>query len=130
MSEHEPTDKSPPEEVLPAEVLPDEETPVHLLPVELLPEEAPREDMTARQAYNVVSDTVSGVNVRMRDNLLQAAIIFFCLVLGVGIGFLSVRDRATGAVLGGFIGLLVGLFGSGIFLMIFRAIQHARGRHD
>jgi hypothetical protein len=84
--------------------------------------------MTARQAYNIVSDTVGGFNVRLKDNLLQAAAMFFCLVVGIGV--LSVSDRATGAVAGGFIGLLVGLFGSGIFLMIFRAIQHARGRHD
>jgi hypothetical protein len=33
-------------------------------------------------------------------------------------------------VTGGFIGLLVGLFGSGIFIMVFRAIGHARGKHD
>jgi hypothetical protein len=35
-----------------------------------------------------------------------------------------------GALLGGFIGLLVGLFGSGIVLMILRAVKHARGQHD
>jgi hypothetical protein len=125
MNEQEPADKLPVDEVLPAEVLADEDS-----PIELLPENEPREPMTSRQTYNVVSDTVTGANLRLNDNLLQAAAIFFCLVLGTGIGYLSVRDHATGAVLGGFIGLLIGLFGSGIFLMIFRAVQHTRGRHD
>ena len=49
---------------------------------------------------------------------------------GAGIGFLVVSERVTGAVFGGFIGLLVGLFGSGIFLMIYRAVNHALGKHD
>jgi len=26
--------------------------------------------------------------------------------------------------------LVVGLFGSGIFLMIYRAVQHGKGKHD
>jgi predicted RNA-binding Zn-ribbon protein involved in translation (DUF1610 family) len=87
-------------------------------------------DLTARQAYNVVSDLGAGINVRRRDNLIQLGVIVIATLLGIAIGAMVTRDRATGEVLGGFIGLLAGLFGSGIFLMIFRAIQHARGRHD
>jgi hypothetical protein len=92
--------------------------------------EAPPETMTARQTYNVVSDTVTGVNVRLRDNLIQAGVIFGCLVLGAVVGALVVEERGPGAVAGGLIGLVVGLFGSGIGLMIYRAVMHARGRHD
>ena len=86
--------------------------------------------MSDRETYNLVSDTVIGANVRFKDNLYQAICIFVALILGAGIGYLVMTDRILGAVLGGFIGLLVGLFGSGIFLMIFRAIKHARGRHQ
>ena len=90
----------------------------------------PRQPLTGRQAYNLVSDTVTGLNVRRKDNLYQGLAILAGLVLGSGIGFLVMTDGLLGALFGGFIGLLAGLFGSGIFLMIFRAIRHARGQHD
>jgi hypothetical protein len=83
---------------------------------------------TGRAAYNIVSDTVTGANVRFKDNAIQALVIFICLVMGVLIG--AVVADGEGAVAGGFIGLLVGLFGSGLFLMIYRALMHVRGRHD
>jgi hypothetical protein len=77
-----------------------------------------------------VSDTVTGANIRLKDNMLQAVIIGVCLLLGALIGALLVKDRLPGALAGAVIGLLVGLFGSGIYLMIFRAVMHIRGRHD
>ena len=89
-----------------------------------------RSEMTARETYNVVSDTVTGANVRIKDNVLQAIIIFVCLVLGAIIGAVFVEERIMGAVLGGLIGVIVGLLCSGIFLMIYRAVLHMRGRHD
>lgn len=96
-----------------------------------LPEhEDPAQGLSGRQTYNVVTDTVTGANVRLKDNLLQAAAIAVCLVLGVIVGALVVEERVPGALVGGFIGLLVGLFGSGVFLMIYRALSHLRGSHD
>ncbi len=86
--------------------------------------------MTGRQAYNVVSDTVAGPNMRLKDNLVQALVIAVCLLLGAAIGAVLVEDRLAGALVGAFLGLLVGLLGSGFFLMIFRAVMHIRGRHD
>ncbi len=83
-----------------------------------------------RRQYHLVTDLVIGPNVRWRDNLYQAIAILICLVLGVGLGALSVADRIPGALIGGLIGLMVGLFGSGIFLMMYRALAHARGRDD
>lgn len=84
-----------------------------------------------RDAYNIVSDTVTGINVRPRDNLIQALAIAVSLLLGVAIGALVIsRDRILGAVGGGFVGLLAGLFGSGLFLMIYRFVRHTQGRHD
>ena len=92
--------------------------------------EQPAEGLSGREAYNVVADTVTGVNIRRKDNLLQAAAIAACLVLGAVAGALAVEDRVPGALLGAFIGLLVGLFGSGVFIMVWRALRHLRGRHD
>ena len=83
-----------------------------------------------RQAYNVVTDVVTGPNVRLKDNCLQALCILICLPLGIVIGVLSADDRGFGGFVGGLFGVLVGLFGSGIFLMIYRAVRHARGKHD
>jgi hypothetical protein len=94
------------------------------------PEETPKPPLTGRQTFNMVSDTVAGPNMRLKDNLYQGLAILVCLPLGAGIGALAMVNAMTGALVGGFIGLLVGLFGSGIFLMIYRAVQHARGRHD
>lgn len=86
--------------------------------------------ISGRDVYNIVSDLGTGVNLRMKDNLYQLAAIGIGLVLGIAIGFFSMNDHATGAVLGGFIGLLAGLFGSGIFLMVYRFIRHTRGHHQ
>jgi len=98
------------------------------------PPQPPVGDPTGRQAYNIVTDTVTGVNVRGWDNYFQLIVGAICLPLGLGGGWLWAwlrgGDPLTGVLLGGFVGLLVALFGSGIFLMIYRAIQHARGRHD
>lgn len=83
-----------------------------------------------RAVYNAVSDTVTGANLRLSDNCMQAVCILVCIVLGAGIGAIFVAERIPGAIVGGLIGMLVGLFGSGIFLMIYRAVRHASGKHD
>jgi hypothetical protein len=85
---------------------------------------------TGRETYNVITDTVTGVNTRVSDNVFQAVAILVCLALGAGIGAAAFEERIPAALVGGFLGLLAGLFGSGIFLMIYRAIRHLRGRHD
>ncbi len=96
----------------------------------IAPDEAAKgEGLDGKEAYNVVSDTVTGANVRWKDNLFQALSILVCIVLGAGIGALLIEERIGGALVGGFAGMIIGLFGSGIFLMIFRAIMHVRGRH-
>jgi hypothetical protein len=93
------------------------------------PEGTPGKPLTGRQAYNLVSDTVAGPNIRLKDNLYQGLAILFCLILGGLIGYLAVTNQPMGALVGGG-GLLVGLFGSGLFLMVYRAVKHARGKHD
>ena len=82
-----------------------------------------------REAYNLVTDTIVGPNIRWKDNLFQAVAIFVCTLLGALIAFLIWRGPGE-AIAGAFCGLVFGLFTSGIFLMIYRAIRHLSGRHD
>jgi len=86
--------------------------------------------MVDKQQIAKIADAVTGVNVRISDNVIQAMAILVCLVLGAAVGALAYRQRLPAALAGGFLGVIVGLFGSGIGLMIFRAIRHVRGRHD
>ena len=95
---------------------------------------------TAREAYNIVSDTVVGVTVRKTDNLFQLKVILVCVLIGAALGatagalWSDTDDRLVGALGGGlglgFAGLILGLFGSGIYLMIYRAVRHMKGKHD
>lgn len=94
------------------------------------PEKRPAKPLTGQQKQNLVSDTVMGPNLRLKDNLFQGLAILVCLILGGLIGYLVVKEQPMGVLLGGGIGLLVGLFGSGIYLMIYRAVKHSRGEHD
>ena len=92
--------------------------------------EAPRRALTGQESYKLLTDTVSGPNVRLKDNLYQGLAILACVVLGAAVGFLAMANGLAGAAVGGGIGLVVGLFGSGLFLMIYRGVRHARGKHD
>ena len=88
--------------------------------------------MDAREQYNIVSDTIVGVNVRWRDNLIQAGVILGCALVGAAIGWGRLEDEAaySGALLGGLAGLVAGTVLSGAALMIFRFARHLRGKHD
>lgn len=82
---------------------------------------------SGREAYNVVSDTLGGVNLRRRDNLFQAAFIGVCLLIAVPLGGL----RGMGGALVGALGaLVVGVIVSGAIIGVYRAVRHMRGRHD
>lgn len=103
-------------------------------------EGTPSNSTTGREAYNIVSDTVVGMNVRKSDNLFQLKVILVCVLTGVPLGAIAgallsdSNDRLVGAVGGGlglgFAGVVLGLFGSGIYLMIYRAVRHLKGKHD
>ncbi len=87
-------------------------------------------EISARETYNMVTDLATGPNIRLRDNVFQAISILVCAVLGAMIGAVVVTEpRIAGALVGGFLGLVAGLFLSGVFLMVYRFIQHIRGRH-
>ena len=100
-------------------------------------EDQPQSVSSGRAAYNVVSDTVTGVNVRWSDNRFQAVFVLVSVVLAsLTGGILAAMNSGWnlpwygGALIGAFAGLVVGLFASGIFLMFFRAVRHIKGRHD
>ena len=77
------------------------------------------------------------MNVRTSDNLFQAIFILVSMfVFAVG-GAVTTALRGEweipwygGAMIGTFAGLVIGFFASGIYLMIYRAVRHARGKHD
>ena len=86
----------------------------------------PKIGLSSKETYNVVSDSVVGVNVRAKDNLIQGSIILVTVIIGLVIG----QMYGGFLLLGGLGGLIVGFLGSGIFLMIYRAVKHASGDHD
>src|SRR5688500_6276834 len=79
------------------------------------PPSAPDQPLSGQQTYNLVTDTVAGPNVRLSDNLLQAAAIGICLLLGAAIGaaVMAFTDAGgvtpthllVGAIFGGFAGM-------------------------
>lgn len=92
---------------------------------------------SGRAAYNIASDTVTGVNVRWSDNKFQAVFVFASVVLLASAGTIfAVRNPRWdlpwfgGAMLGTLAGLVIGIFSSGIFLMVYRMVRHIQGKHD
>lgn len=75
-----------------------------------------------RRSQQSSGDGIVSLNLRWKDNLIQAGVILGCTVVGVGIGVaLGPRQHAVGALLGAFAGLVLGTIGSGIGLMIYRS---------
>ena len=113
------------------------ESPMDAEPVPPHPDDSQSNKVSdARAAYNVVSDTVTGLNVRKSDNVLQAIFILGAVLLLAAVAALLAVLNPTwrlpwyaGAMIGGFAGLVLGFFASGIFLMIYRAVRHAQGKH-
>jgi hypothetical protein len=94
------------------------------------PEPRPAGPMTDREAYNLVTDTVTGVNIRSRDNLAQAIAVLVCAPAGVLIGLALARDPLIGGIAGGVGGAMAAIVLTGGFIMIRRGLRHLRGRHD
>ncbi|MFO0925030.1 MAG: hypothetical protein U0905_21395 [Pirellulales bacterium] len=99
--------------------------------------ESPTPVSSGQAAYNVVTDTVTGVNVRWSDNRFQAVFVASSVVLLAALGALlaAINPRWNlpwygGGLVGMFAGLVFGVFTSGIFLMFYRATRHFRGKHD
>lgn len=83
---------------------------------------------SGREAYNVVTDTIAGPNLRRRDNVFQAIFIGVCLLIAVPVGAIF---GGWGGVLAGALGaLVIGVILSGAMLGIYRAVRHMQGKHD
>ena len=119
-----------------------------------------KKGITSKETYNIVSDTVVGINARKSDNLLQVKITIITIIIGAIIGVifdgnteaseqlpshlqhlvkepvLKVAlgvvglENHTGLVAGAVAGLILGFLGSGFYLMVFRAVKHASGDHE
>ena len=115
------------------------ENPFSSPPIEDTPPDIDTSDSVAgtTAAYNVITDTVTGVNVRGSDNAYQAKFIAVSVLLlaaiGVILSFLFPGwqlDWLAGALMGAFLGLVFGVLGSGIVLMVYRTKRHIKGKHD
>ncbi|MEZ6137121.1 MAG: hypothetical protein R3C53_19685 [Pirellulaceae bacterium] len=91
----------------------------------------------AQAAYNVVTDTVTGVNIRWSDNKFQAICVLVSTLLAAITGAILAAVNTSwrmpwyaGALVGAFPGLVLGILGSGIFLMVYRVARHLKGKHD
>jgi len=90
---------------------------------------SPSRSSADHDAYHIVTDTIVGPNVRWKDNVFQAVAILVCAALGALAAWLIWKGPGE-ALAGAFAGLVVGLLGSGVFLMLYRAMRHISGRHD
>jgi hypothetical protein len=102
-----------------------------------VPNADPSTNPAPNSTYNVVTDLVTGVNVRGSDNKFQAIFIGLSVLPLALIASINVALNPSwnmpwygGAMLGAVAGLIFGLFASGIVLMIYRAMRHLRGKHD
>ena len=101
-------------------------------------EKAPSKEVSSETAaYNIITDTVFGLNARKRDNAFQAKVTFGSVVLFAIIGITVVLLNSSwklpwfaGALVGSFAGLVLGILTSGIMLMIYRTMRHLQGKHD
>jgi hypothetical protein len=95
---------------------------------------------TSHHQRNIVTDTVIGPNVRKSDNLFQIYVILGFLAIFAPIGAYLASSSASpdsksaamamGALAGGLAALIVGVISSGAILMVYRLVQHLRGKHD
>lgn len=88
----------------------------------------PGDRSPANDPNQVVFDTITGPNLRWKDNLIQLSVIVVGTVLCAAGGFAYAQvqgfsDRAFPAVAGGFAGLLVSLFLSGTILGLVRGYR-------
>lgn len=101
-------------------------------------DQVPSKDVPSeRAAYNIISDTIIGVNARKGDNAFQAKVSFGSVLLFATVGIAIVLLKPdwnlpwfAGALVGAFVGLVFGILASGIILMIYRTMRHIQGKHD
>ena len=100
-------------------------------PADPRPARGPTEGPIPEDAQRVF-DTVAGPNLRLRDNLIQLAVIVAGTFLGAGAGAAyawSVQNHpGLGAFVGGFAGVVVSLLLSGAVIGLVRAVLALKRR--
>lgn len=85
----------------------------------------PPASMTGKDVYDTVTDTVTGVDLRASDNLVQLV----CVIVGAGIGALlgGLGWGGIGSMIGAVIGVVASLILSGLAIGIYRLIKRSFG---
>lgn len=77
--------------------------------------------------YHRVADTVGFIpGLRMKDNVFQAVFILMSILIGCVFGFVVMGS--LGAIVGALVAMIVGLFSSGIILMIVGWVRAMKSR--
>ncbi len=95
--------------------------------------------MTGKHIYNMVSDNITGVNVRKKDNLFQFIAIIVSMMISVVVAQLLFKFNngllwfeSSGDVF--LPSLIFGFFAGAIIdggaIAIYRFVSHIRGNHD
>ena len=74
-------------------------------------------------AYQVVTDTVTGVNVRGSDNLIQLLVVVVTTIIGIIVGAIVNHESLMLIGLFGFGGLVIGVLFSGAVIGIYRMVK-------
>ncbi len=81
------------------------------------PVAAPRTpERSAIDEYQTVAETIGGPSLRVKDNVIQAAVIVGSTMIGAGIGWLV--KQGIGAAIGAVAGMIVSTLLSGLVLMV------------
>jgi hypothetical protein len=64
------------------------------------------------------------------DNVIQLGLILAAVAVGAVVGRFCIADKTAGLIVGAFGGLVVGLLGSGTFLIVYRALRNPRQQDD
>lgn len=73
-------------------------------------------DIAPLEAYQAVAETIGGPSLRIKDNVIQAAVVFGSMAVGGLIGF--VGWGGLGAAAGAIAGMILGTLVSGLVLMV------------
>jgi hypothetical protein len=75
-----------------------------------------------------VFDTVTGPNLRLKDNLIQLACVAVGAILGALVGRALMSDPRGGLLIGGIVGVFGALLLSGVVIGVVRFITTVRRR--
>jgi hypothetical protein len=87
-----------------------------------LPPQRPNEIGHLGQPQKVF-DTVTGPNLRLKDNLFQLACLAVAVPVGIGIAYFFIRDLTMALLIGILGGLIGGILVSGAILGIYRGAK-------